>query len=90
MAGALAKVQVRPQMDPYTPPPPIRTPKTRARELTDADRQKLITLLLAACGIFSLGAAVGSSGEMVFLLFCGMFFLLTYMAVQAIEREASA
>ena len=80
---------VRLHMDPYTPPPPIRTPKARAREFTDLDRQKLTALLLAACGIFSLGATVGTSGEMVFLLFSGMFFLLSYMAVQAIERESS-
>lgn len=71
-------------MDPYTPPPPIRTPKARAQRT--AVRQKRTALSLIACGIFSLGGAVGSGGELVFLLFGAMFFLLAYMAIQAIER----
>lgn len=74
-------------MDPYTPPPPIRTPKIHNRINTHEQRQLITGLMLAASGIFSLGAAIGSGGAPIFLFFATMFLSFAYCILGMINWE---
>lgn len=71
-------------MGPYTPPPPIRTPKDSRAIKTEEDRKILITLMLGASGIFSLGAAVGS-GAPIFVFFTMMFLAFGYSVQKSVK-----
>ncbi len=74
-------------MDPYTPPPPIRTPKGHRIIETDEHRKILLSLMLGASGIFSLGAAVGSGGAPVFLFFTLMFLSFGYCMQKTVQWQ---